>query len=423
MPEPARRRVLLAGHGDLFAEVGAALEARGAEVRRHEEPDDATMRDALEDARPDVVCLIAPSDELPLRLALLVRHLDGDVPIVATIFDRAIGEQLAAAVPGLAVTSLAEIAAPSLAGPCVEEGLAGVLPGRDGGRPEAIGGDLAPRQLDPPASRWARALLTAVLKPYDRSAALLFYGAIGLVTMLVAETAGAMAVLDQSFPNALYGSMKSLSTVGPNEEVSKGPGWFKLAVVATMVLTLLSAACFTGGLIERLTSRRLTGLVGLKAVPRRDHVVVVGLGQVGYRLCTLLRECGIPVVVVEADEHDESVGHARREKLPIVIGRGADPVVLRRLSLDRARALAAVTPDDLTNVEVAMAARSLADDLRVVLRAGDGEIAQETGSLFRIGHVIDVHRVAAALIAARALGGEQDAAVTIDGEPRLLAAT
>jgi hypothetical protein len=413
------RKVLLAGLGDLFAEVGAALEERGAEVRRCEEPDDAAVRDALADQRPDVVCLVAPSDELPLRLALLVRHLDEDVPIVATIFDASLAHQLEDAVPHVDVTSLAEIAAPSLAGPCIEDGLAGVLPGGDG-VPQAIGDDLGRRDVHPPASRWARALFTAIFKPYDRSAALLFYGAIGLVTMLVAETVGAMIVLEQGFPDALYGSTKSLATVGPNTAVQKGPGWFKLAMVATMLLTLLSAACFTGGLIDRLTSRRLTGLVGLNAVPRRDHVVVVGLGQVGYRLCTLLRECGIPVVVVEADEDDESVGHARRDKLPIVIGRGADPVVLRRLSLDRARALAAVTPDDLTNVEVAMTARSLAEDLRVVLRAGDGEVAQETGSLFRIGHVIDVHRVAAALIAARALGGDERAVVAVDGEAKLL---
>ena len=413
------RKVLLAGLGDLFAEVGAALEERGADVRRCEEPDDAAVRDALADQRPDVVCLVAPSDELPLRLALLVRHLDEDVPIVATIFDASLAHQLEDAVPHVDVTSLAEIAAPSLAGPCIEDGLAGVLPGGDG-VPQAIGDDLGRRDVHPPASRWARALFTAIFKPYDRSAALLFYGAIGLVTMLVLETVGAMIVLDQGFPDALYGSTKSLATVGPNTAVQKGPGWFKLAMVATMLLTLLSAACFTGGLIDRLTSRRLTGLVGLNAVPRRDHVVVVGLGQVGYRLCTLLRECGIPVVVVEADEDDESVGHARREKLPIVIGRGADPVVLRRLSLDRARALAAVTPDDLTNVEVAMTARSLAEDLRVVLRAGDGEVAQETGSLFRIGHVIDVHRVAAALIAARALGGDEQAVVAVDGEAKLL---
>ena len=72
----------------------------------------------------------------------------------------------------------------------------------------------------------------------------------GLVLMLAAETGGAMAVLDQGFPDALYGSTKSLATVGPNTAVQKGPGWFKLAMVATMLLTLFSAACFTGGLID-----------------------------------------------------------------------------------------------------------------------------------------------------------------------------
>jgi len=98
--------------------------------------------------------------------------------------------------------------------------------------------------------------------------------------MLVLETVGAMIVLDQGFPDALYGSTKSLATVGPNDEVSKGPGWFKIAIVASMLLTLLSAACFTGGLIDRLTSKRLTGLVGLNAVPRRDHVVEESIARI-----------------------------------------------------------------------------------------------------------------------------------------------
>ena len=116
-----------------------------------------------------------------------------------------------------------------------------------------------------------------------------------------------------------------------------GPKWFKVAIVASMLLTLFSAACFTGGLINRIVDSRLTGLVGRRAVPRRDHVVVVGLGQVGLRLCLLLRECGVPVVAVETEAEGENVGFARREKLPVVIGRGANPDVLRRLSLGRAR--------------------------------------------------------------------------------------
>jgi Trk K+ transport system NAD-binding subunit len=229
-----------------------------------------------------------------------------------------------------------------------------------------------------------------------------------------------MIVLDQSFPDALYGSTKSLATVGPNTAVDDGPGWFKLAIVASMMLALLSAACFTGGLINRLVDSSLTGLVGRRAVPRREHVVVVGLGEVGLRLCMLLRECGIPVVAVDTEEEGENVGYARREKLPVVIGRGANPALLRRLSLDRARSLAAVTPDDLTNVKAAMAARSLAEDLQVVMRAGDGEVADETRSLLQIAHVIDVHRLGAKYIAAVALGSDAAGVAAADGDARLL---
>ena len=265
-----------------------------------------------------------------------------------------------------------------------------------------------------------RALATSIFAPYDRSAGLMFYGLMGLISMLAFETGGAMVVLDQGFADALYGSTKSLATVGPNDAVSDGPSWFKVVIAVSMVLTLLSAACFTGGLIERLTSARLTGLVGRRAVPRRDHVVVVGLGQVGLRLCLFLRECGIAVVAVDTEATGENVGQARRLKLPVVIGRGANPTILRRLSLHRARALAAVTPDDLANVEAAMAARSINADLNVVLRGGDGEVADETRSLLRIGHVIDVHRVGAAYIAATALGRDAEGVAASDGYARLL---
>ena len=88
----------------------------------------------------------------------------------------------------------------------------------------------------------------------------------------------------------------------------------------------------------------------------------------------------------------------------MVIGRGADPSLLQRLSLNRALALAAVTDDDLANLSIAMSALSLQEDLRIVLRVGDGKLANETRSLFEVGIVRDVHRIAAGLIAAQATG-------------------
>ncbi len=187
-----------------------------------------------------------------------------------------------------------------------------------------------------------------------------------------------------------------------------------------MIITLLSAACFTGGLINRLVDSRLTGLIGKRAVPRYDHVIVIGLGQVGLRLCMLLRECGVLVVAVDADEDSETVGLARRMRIPVVIGRGANPEVLRRLSLNQARAFAAVTNVDLANIEAAMTARSLSDDLRIILRAGDGDVSEETRSLARVGHVVDVHRLGAAYIAGVALGSDADAVALREGRAELL---
>jgi Trk K+ transport system NAD-binding subunit len=187
-----------------------------------------------------------------------------------------------------------------------------------------------------------------------------------------------------------------------------------------MLAALVFEASFTAGLVNRLIDRRLTGLFGRRAVPRRDHDVVVGMGQVGLRLCLLLRRCGIGIVALDDREAGENVGLAREFGFPVVIGRGADPSLLRRLSLDRAWALAAVTDDDLANISIAMAAKSVNADLRVVLRAGDGRVANETRSLLRIGLVRDAHRIAAALLAARATGSTAVRVVCIGDDAHLL---
>jgi Trk K+ transport system NAD-binding subunit len=412
------RRVLLVGGGDLAEEVCEALDAGGGEVTWLSDADDESVREALESARPDLVCVATRDDAFPLRMALLVRHLDEDVPLLVTIFDPGMAEQVADTIPNCTVTSLADIVAPTLAGPCIDSDLLAVR--RKDGRTVGLDERLEEVELPAQQARRVRSLVTAVLHPYDRSGALLIYGFAGLVLMLAFELFGAMIVLDEGFPDAFYGATKSLATVGPNTAVADGPKWFKVAIGCSVILTLLSAACFTGGLINRFVDSSLTGLVGRRAVPRREHVIVVGLGQVGLRLCMLLRECGVPVVGFDADPDSETVGLARRLQIPVVIGRGANPAVLRRLSPRAARAFVAVTDQDLVNIESALTARSLNPDLRVILRAGDGEVADETRSLFRIGHVIDVHRLGAAYIAGVALGSDADAVVVCDGTPALL---
>ena len=413
-PAGRRRVVLLIGEGDLSVETGRALEMSEARVVRLREPDEEDVRKALELEKIDAVAVVALNDAIVLRIALMVRSASDDVPLLLTIFDWDMAEQVAGMVPRTRMTSLADIVAPSLAGPCVDERFAAVsledgkpvgLVEQDGGIVEEDIPLFRPRRLED----FARALFT----PYDKSAGMLLFGALGLIAIFLIETVTAVFTLDESVIDATYGSAKTLVTVDPNQKVAEGPGWYKLFISASMLVALGFAAAFTAGLVNRVVERRLTGLFGRRAVPRRDHVVVVGLGQVGMRLCLLLRACKIPLVAVEADEDAESVGIAKELGLPVVIGRGADPSLMRRLSLPRARAVAAVTSDDLDNISVAMTARGIHSDVRTVLRVGDGNIANETRSLLALGLVRDVNRLAAAMIAANVLDEDAESVVCV----------
>jgi hypothetical protein len=416
----AGHSIVVVGDDDLSEETVRALEASGAEVTHLQEPEEHAVREALDGRDVDGVAVVGRTDAVVLRRALIVRSVNEDAPLLLTIFDPTMARTMERELPNTRVTSLADIVAPSLAGPCIEERFIAVSVEDD--HPVGLvedGDDVREEPIPRPKARRAEALARALFTPYDKTAGLLLFGAIGLVVVFLIETITAVFVLDDKIVDAVYGSAKTLVTVDPNLKVSKGPGWYKVFTSATMLIALVFAAAFTAGLVDRVTGRRLTGLVGRRAVPRRDHVVVVGLGQVGLRLCTMLRACKVPVVAIERDEDAETVGLAREMGLPVVVGRGADPSVMRRLSLSRARAVAAVTSDDLVNISAGMNARGVHEKVRVVLRVGDGEVANETRSLLTLGLVRDVHRIAAALLATMALGEDADSVVCLGDDAHL----
>jgi Trk K+ transport system NAD-binding subunit len=120
----------------------------------------------------------------------------------------------------------------------------------------------------------------------------------------------------------------------------------------------------------------------------------------------LLRELGIPVVVVEQNADAKNVARGKDHRLPIVIGSGASQRLLRRLSIGRARAIAAVTSDEVENIAISIAAQGIRRDVNIVLRAGDVAVTKGPRWLFGIGVVRDVYRIAASALAATILAQE-----------------
>ena len=408
-------RVLLLGDDELASAAAAALESLAAPTTHLRAPSDAELRAELA-ASPSSVLVASRNDILALRYALLVEHLRPGVPLVVTIFDRTVADELRRNVENCDVISLANVAVPALAGPCIDPRY--VLMRRQGDRLTALqrrarGGEAPPRDgwelvaVPPHDVSWPRRLWRRIGtqgRSLDGSARLLLVGLIGLASVLVLDTAVTVVARHEHVVDAVYTSVKTIATVGPDLHADTAPGWYKLFSSAMIVAALAFVAAFTAGLVNRLTTQRLTPIFGRHTAPRRDHVVVVGLGHVGLRLCSALLQAGVPVIAVEQNPDSPHLRLARSLRIPTVIGRGGDRYLLRRVGIARARALAAVTSEDVTNIAACVTARALAPDLRIVLRAGDGDVAEESQALFRLGTTCDVLRLAGAVLAAAATG-------------------
>jgi hypothetical protein len=368
-----RADVLIVGDpGSVASALIEPLSQLGVTSKQLVNPTDGELIEELR-AGVGAVAVVTRDDALALRLTLLAAHVGPDVPLLTTLFDRTVAEQLRLAVPDVLVVSPSEIVAPMLAEAC----LAGL---RSRGRRR------------PGRPSWGRALVDGPLR-------LLVLSGSGLLAVLLGEALLSNLVLHERWTEAVYSSAGLLATVASSPRIEHAPGWYKLVSAAGILLSLGLVAVFTAALVRRLSRVRLTTLFGSRAAPRSDHVLVVGLGQIGLRLALALRTLGARVLVVELDESVAGIRLAHEAGLPVVIASGTDLFTLLRLGIRRASAVAAVTSDDLVNVEIGLATRAVAPDVAVVLRLGDGEVAAETESLLHLGQIFDAHRIAAEALA------------------------
>lgn len=130
------------------------------------------------------------------------------------------------------------------------------------------------------------------------------------------------------------------------------------------------------------------------------HVILCGLGRLGFSILQELQKQGTQVVVIDRTEDAFGVGAARKMGVPVVIEDARDERVLRELAIDRAQAVIAVTDNDLANLEIALDARELRPDIRVVVRMFDQRIAEKIARNFNIKLVFSPSAMAAPSFAA-----------------------
>lgn len=134
-----------------------------------------------------------------------------------------------------------------------------------------------------------------------------------------------------------------------------------------------------------------------------DHIVLVGLGRLGFRTFTLLRRLGERVVIIDSDPQNQFLEEVRREGSPLLIGDARNDRVLEDANIARAKAVVLATNNDLANLEVALDARRMAPKIRVVLRMFDQNMADKVSQGFNIHIAMSQSAISAPAFATAAI--------------------
>lgn len=363
------RSFVIIGESNIARRVCASLREEGHAVQHLTQPRDEDLHAALA-MGPAGIAVLLHEDAAALRYALAIAHMSARVPIIVTIFDRTMANELLRLLPQCDVTSPADLAAPALAGPCVDAAIATLHRRSPQARAvRVVGTEPLAGHWKHERTHWRSRLdrLVGQLRPHDAGTRIMLAGMAGMLVALLGDWAWLLS-LEHHPAEALFDAARVVATVGPAAAPSHS-SVYQLVSSAAMLSTIVFSAMFTAGVIDRMLGPRLVGLIGPRTVPRSGHVIVVGMGQVGLRLCGELKRLGIPVVGVERDPHAPNVRLARSLGIPVMTGHGGDRAVLERLHLTRARALAAVGSDDLDNIAVAIATQGISPGTRIVLRA------------------------------------------------------
>jgi Trk K+ transport system NAD-binding subunit len=214
---------------------------------------------------------------------------------------------------------------------------------------------------------------------------------------------------------SVFGSWMSLFAQPP---FSPPPTWYLQAVAA--IYPVIGFVVIGEGVV-RLGMLMLSRRGGekewmrVKASTYRDHVVLCGLGHLGYRVLLELVAQKQDVVCVEKREDGRFVTPAKLLGVPVLIRDMKDDDALIAAGVPVARVLLAATNDDIANLEVALDARRMRPSIRVGMRLFDQQLAEKLRLTFAFDSVFSSSALAAPAVAAIALDRRILAAFDVAG--------
>lgn len=221
--------------------------------------------------------------------------------------------------------------------------------------------------------------------------------------------------LNGAYPNPLLSLIYVLNLItlqAAPDDFPKQAGWQIISGILLFggVVALAGGAASVIQLIGDQKERQLAF-----ASTYSDHIIVCGIGRVGYRVIQELLGFNEQVVGVNLHENEEWLPALPKAGVPIIIGDAQRQQTLIEAGIERASAIVVCTSNELTNLDIALDARELKPGIKVVLRMFDAKLAQNVSKAFNIQTVFSVSALAAPAFAAAATRARVDYSFRLDG--------
>jgi Trk K+ transport system NAD-binding subunit len=258
-----------------------------------------------------------------------------------------------------------------------------------------------------------RSFLRALRAQY-RDAIVLFQESRGALLLFIALVIGGASLFylfytnpetgtPISFAEALYGTFALLffqdALVFPQQ-------WY--LQVLYFIIPILGLVVVADGVIRfgvALTNKQERGQKWQIAMAStyKGHVIVCGMGKVGYRVTLELLKLNQEVVAVEINPNGRFIEKVKALGIPIIIANARRTENLIKAGVLQANAVIPCTDDELSNLDIALEARELNPPVKIVMRMYDADLARRVESGFGIHTALSTSALAAPVFAAASM--------------------
>ncbi len=217
---------------------------------------------------------------------------------------------------------------------------------------------------------------------------------------------------DAGWGDAVYNTVSIVAT-GADLHGEGQHEWVKIFLSALKLLGAALIAGFTAIFTNYLLKAKLGGAFEMRRIPDAGHVVVCGLGNIGFRCVERLLKLHCQVVVIDQKADNPFVATVRRMGAAVLLGDATVQEVLKQAGAIKARAVIAATSSELANLEIALLVRELNPAQRVVVRLADPDFAQAMREAAELKYAMATPALAAPAFAAALLGDRVQSILTV----------